>query len=209
MSSGDGTNGSSSNEPGVPDGATAPIDDEAAVAAPGEVADPSTGSADTGSGETGPEETGPEETGPEDTGSAVVGEADPAAQRDEYLEALQRVKAEFANYRKRVDKERAQVSDRAAGRLAEQLLPVLDACDSGVAHGDAGAEAIRSQLVDVLGRSGLEIVDAIGKPFDPQVHEAVLREEGPGGAETVVEIMRAGYTWQGRVLRPAMVKVGS
>lgn len=179
MSSGDGKTGPSADEPEVPESIGSETDGDLEVP-----------------------------TGEEPTDPAAVADADPAAQRDEYLDALQRVKAEFANYRKRVERERDQMSDRAAARLAEDLLPVLDACDSGIAHGDEGAEAIRSQLIDVLGRSGLETVEAVGKPFDPQVHEAVLREEGDGSTETVVEIMRAGYTWRGRVLRPAMVKVG-
>jgi molecular chaperone GrpE len=140
----------------------------------------------------------------------TVGRSELAAERDEYLEALQRVKAEFDNYRKRVDRERLQMVDRAGEKLVTELLPVLDACDAAVAQGDEGVRQIRAKLLEVLGKEGLEPMESEGKPFDPNLHEAVLREEGDGvGDLVVVEIMRSGYTWRGRVLRPAMVKVRS
>ncbi len=138
----------------------------------------------------------------------TVGRSDLAAERDEYLEALRRVKAEFENFRKRVERERLQMVDRAAEMIVTELLPVLDACDSAVAQGDEGVGQIRTKLREVLGKGGLEVIDSEEKPFDPNLHEAVLREEGDG-EEIVTEVMRAGYTWRGRVLRPAMVKVRS
>jgi molecular chaperone GrpE len=140
------------------------------------------------------------------------GFADPAgvdlvAERDEYLEALRRVKAEFDNYKKRTEKERLSMVDRAAEGLVRDLLPVLDACEAAVAQGDSGVAQIRTLIDEVLSRGGLEAMQPEGKPFDPTLHEAVMREEGDGAADTVLEVMRAGYTWRGRVLRPAMVKV--
>jgi molecular chaperone GrpE len=135
------------------------------------------------------------------------GRSDLAAERDEYLDALKRVKAEFDNYRKRTDKERLQMIDRASETIVSDLLPVLDACDAAIAHGDEGVTQIHALLTELLGKSGLERIEPVGKPFDPTHHEAVLREEGEGEADTVVEVMRSGYTWRGRVLRPAMVKV--
>lgn len=138
----------------------------------------------------------------------TVGRSDLAAERDEYLEALRRVKAEFENFRKRVDRERLQMTDRASERIVTELLPVLDACDAAVSQGDEGVGQIRSKLIEVLGKDGLEVIESAEKPFDPNLHEAVLREEGDG-EEVVVEVMRTGYTWRGRVLRPAMVKVRS
>jgi molecular chaperone GrpE len=135
------------------------------------------------------------------------GRSDLAAERDEYLDALRRVKAEFDNYKKRTEKERLQMVDRASEVLVNDLLPVLEACDAAVAHGDEGVIAIRALLFEVLGKGGLEKMEPEGKPFDPTMHEAVLREEGEGPSDTVVEVLRPGYTWRGRVLRPAMVKV--
>lgn len=145
---------------------------------------------------------------PEDE-AALLGEGggDVAAERDEYLEALRRVKAEFDNYKKRTDKERVQMIDRANETLVADLLPVLDACDAAVAHGAEGVAQIRSLLSEVLGKGGLELMNPEGEPFDPTLHEAVLHEDGEDGTETVAESLRAGYTWRGRVIRPAMVKV--
>ena len=136
----------------------------------------------------------------------TVGRSDLAAERDEYLEALQRVKAEFDNYRKRVERERASIGDRAEERLVSELLPVLDACDAAAAHDVEGVEAISSALFDVLAKQGLEVLECEGKPFDPTLHEAVMSEEGDG-EQVVLEVLRKGYTWRGRVVRPAMVKV--
>lgn len=141
--------------------------------------------------------------------AALLGEGsgDLEAERDEYLEALRRVKAEFDNYKKRTDKERVQMIDRANESLVADLLPVLDACDAAVAHGDEGVAQIRSLLAEVLSKGGLELMEPEGEPFDPNHHEAVLHEDGDGGPETVSESLRSGYTWRGRVIRPAMVKV--
>lgn len=137
----------------------------------------------------------------------TVGRSDLAAERDEYLDALRRVKAEFDNFKKRTEKERLQTVDRAAEAIVRDLLPVVEACDAAVAHGDEGAIAIRALLFEVLGKGGLEKMEPVGKPFDPMLHEAVLQEVGDGPSDEVVEVMRPGYTWRGRVLQPAMVKV--
>ena len=137
----------------------------------------------------------------------TVGRSELAAERDEYREALQRLKAEFDNFRKRVDRDRVADRERAAENLASQLLPVLDACEAAIAHGEEGVEPIHKQLLDVLEKEGLEVLLPIGEPFDPQAHEAVLHEEGDGGEPVVVDALRTGYSWHGRILRPAMVKV--
>lgn len=136
----------------------------------------------------------------------TVGRSDLAAERDEYLDALQRVKAEFDNYRKRSDKQRAEAGDRANERLVGDLLPVFDACDAALSHGHDEVKPIMSALLDTLGKEGLERMEPEGKPFDPTFHEAVMHEDGDGET-TVVEVLRNGYTWKGRVVRPAMVKV--
>ena len=130
------------------------------------------------------------------------------AERDDYLDQLRRVQAEFENYRKRVMKQQAELTDRAAEGLVADLLPVLDACDAAAQHGDEAAAPIAKALVDVLGKQGLAKVAPEGEAFDPNQHDAVAHEEGEGdGSPTVAEVLRPGYVWKGRVLRPAMVRV--
>ena len=128
-------------------------------------------------------------------------------ERDEYLEQLQRLQAEFDNFRKRT---MAATDERVAaglGRLADALLPVLDACDAAVQAGEESVGAVGKQLLDVLGKEGLSRIDTVGQPFDPEVHEAVLHEAGDTAAPVVVDELRGGYVWGARVLRAAMVKV--
>ena len=133
-------------------------------------------------------------------------------ERDGYLVDLQRVTAEFANFRKQVEKRSAAVSARARGDLVEKILPVLDACDLAVEHGADDVTPIRTSLVQVLEPAGLEVLDPLGEPFDPTRHEAVLHEpaDDPDDVDVgqvVVGVLRRGYVWDGRVLRPAMVRV--
>jgi molecular chaperone GrpE len=136
-------------------------------------------------------------------------------QRDEYLDALQRLQAEFENYRKRVARSSADAAVRAAGDVVVKLLPVLDAFDLALAHFvNVTSEEVsaltqsRGLLLDTLARDGLERIDAVGVAFDPQVHDAVAHIEGDGVGEQVIdEVLRAGYRWKGAVLRPAMVRV--
>ena len=128
-------------------------------------------------------------------------------QRDEYLALARRVQADFENFRKRTIKQQQDQAAHATGRIVESLLPVLDACDSAVIHGVEGVAPIHRQLLDALQKAGLEIVPTDEVPFDPNVHEAVLHEPGDGGEPTIVECLRTGYTWNGRTLRAAMVKV--
>ena len=136
-------------------------------------------------------------------------EADPVArERDEYRDALQRLQAEFSNYRKRVVKQTEEQRARAEESLVEKLLPVLDTADLALSHG--GGEEVKqlsSSLFSVLEKEGLEKIDNAGDAFDPNHHDAVAHEPGDGGVQEVAEVMRAGYRWRGRVLRPAMVKV--
>jgi molecular chaperone GrpE len=134
---------------------------------------------------------------------------DPVArERDEYLDALRRLQADFENYRKRVQKEVADAGDRALGSFVEGLLPVLDAVDAARAHGVAELESVASLLVETLSRQGLERIDPKGDVFDPTRHEAVAHEAGDGsGVEVITEVFRAGWLWKGRVLGAGMVKV--
>jgi molecular chaperone GrpE len=129
-----------------------------------------------------------------------------AGERDQYLDQLRRVQADFENYRKRVLKQQDEVAERATEGLVADLLPVLDACDAAAQHGDDAAGPIAKALMDVLGKQGLTKVAPEGEPFDPNQHEAVAHEPGDGDP-TVAEVLRAGYVWKGRVLRPAMVRV--
>ncbi|MCU1488846.1 MAG: GrpE protein [Acidimicrobiaceae bacterium] len=148
------------------------------------------------------------------------------AERDEYLDALRRLQAEFDNYRKRTVRQQTELLERAAEGLLERLLPVVDAMELAVAHAEASEVAaedvasfrrISSLLGDVLAKDGLERLGEEGEPFDPTVHDAVAHvaaEDGAGEAEpdsaqaeVIAEVLRPGYRLKGRVIRPAMVKV--
>ena len=128
-------------------------------------------------------------------------------ERDEFRDAFLRVKADFENYKKRQSKDNAAATERVVIGLVEQLLPVLDAADLAVAQGHDGAEPIAGALRVALEKQGLERLDVTGDPFDPTLHEAVLREEGDGDEQVVVEVLRPGYRWNGALVRAAMVKV--
>ncbi|MGH9109581.1 MAG: nucleotide exchange factor GrpE [Acidimicrobiales bacterium] len=164
-----------------------------------------------GVGQPGPAEP---EAEPEAGGTILTDVAALEAERDEYLAALQRLKADFENYRKRVLRQQEEQAARAEGSLVAKLLPVLDNLDLAAAHlgedeeGRAVGQA-RAQILDALSRQGLERVDGAEVPFDPVVHDAVAHSPaGPEQAGAVVdEVMRAGYRWRGQVLRPAMVRV--
>lgn len=136
------------------------------------------------------------------------------AERDEYLDTLRRLQADFENYRKRMLKEQTSVVERASASLVEQLLPILDSFELALVNigpdtdpkVSKGVELVFAELVGALEKAGLERIDAIGKPFDPEEHEAVM-QEGGDGEPVVGDVMRTGYRLKGRVLRPAMVKV--
>jgi molecular chaperone GrpE len=129
-----------------------------------------------------------------------------SAERDGYLDDLQRVQAEFQNFRRQVDKRNSDVVQQAAANLVDKLLPVLDSCDAALAHGASEVEPVATSLLEMLRKEGLEPIDQVDEPFDPAHHEAVAHEPGEG-PEVVAEVLRTGYLWKGRVLRPAMVKV--
>jgi molecular chaperone GrpE len=129
------------------------------------------------------------------------------AEREQYLDAYRRAQADFENYRKQAQKRQEDAVVRALGSFVEKLLPVLDACDAALAHGATEVEPVLAALYGALGKEGLERIDPKGAAFDPAEAEAVLHEPGEGGEQVVSEVLRAGYRWRGRVLRPAMVKV--
>lgn len=128
------------------------------------------------------------------------------AERDEYLDLLRRVQAEFENYKRRVDTQKVEQRAQAVADLVRELLPVLDTCEAALAQGLADVEPVRAQLLATLEKQGLAAVGDADVAFDPNIHEAVLHEDGDGDT-VVVEVLRTGYLWNDRVVRAAMVKV--
>ncbi len=128
------------------------------------------------------------------------------AERDEFRAMAQRIQADFDNYRKRAAAQSLAEADRATGRLAEALLPVLDAAEAAYVNHPDEVGPLLNQMLTELKRHGLEVLDLDGKPFDPEVAEAVAHEAGGGGEPMVVDVLRSGYSWKGKTLRPAMVR---
>jgi molecular chaperone GrpE len=135
----------------------------------------------------------------------------------EHLGDLQRLQAEFANYRKRVLREQTELMERASGHLVRRLLSVLDSFELATAAAEEtkdfermlrGVEMVLGELKEVLAAEGLETIPAKDLPFDPNLHEAALEVPGDEDGEMVVAgVLRPGYVLKGRILRPAMVKV--
>ena len=137
-------------------------------------------------------------------------------ERDEYLTALQRLKAEFDNYRKRVAREEQQLVARASERISKQLLPMADdlerAVEAAVEHGETnvadGVRLVHRSLVDLLAREGVHEVDTSGR-FDPHTQEALLTQPSDEPEGTVIQVLQKGYLLGDRVLRPARVVISS
>ncbi len=129
------------------------------------------------------------------------------AERDDLRDQVLRSAADFDNLRKRAARERDEVGQAAVGRFTAALLPVLDACDAALDHGVDGVEPIAKALTAALEQQGLTTVGTAGERFDPTWHEAVAHEPGDVEAPVVTEVLRMGYRWSDRVLRPAMVRV--
>ena len=137
-------------------------------------------------------------------------EAELKAQLDERTADLQRLQAEYANYRKRIDRDREAVVTQAKAAVAGELLSVLDDIERASQHGDlTGAfKAVADKLVATLERVGLESFGHDGEPFDPSVHEAVQHDTSPDVAgPTVTAVLRRGYRLGDRVIRAALVGV--
>jgi molecular chaperone GrpE len=139
-----------------------------------------------------------------------------ARERDDYYDRLLRKTAEFDNYRKRVERERREQMEYASADVLIDLLPLVDDLERALrAESDAGTDAYRKgvelilkQMLDLLRRRGVMPIEAIGRQFDPHLHQAVTHEVVPGHHEgEVVEEFRRGYKLGDRLLRPAMVKV--
>ena len=125
---------------------------------------------------------------------------------ERFRDLAMRTQADFENYRKRVANQINDEVDRATSRVAEALLPVLDATEAAyLRHPDEVGPLLNVLLVE-LKKTGLETMDIADKPFDPETAEAVAHEAGEGGEIVVAEVLRSGYTWKGRTLRPAMVR---
>jgi molecular chaperone GrpE len=138
------------------------------------------------------------------------------AELEEARQSLLRSHADFANYKKRIERERFEDSKRAAGRVIEGLIPVIDGFEHALAaHREAeydsyrkGFELIYKQLLENIAKLGAERIDPLGKSFDPHLHQAVDREETKDHEDgTVLQVFQPGYIFHGRVLRPAMVRV--
>jgi molecular chaperone GrpE len=191
-------------------------EDEAVEGTEGSPVDqPSTEEPDTVPDATGEAEEEPaiEEPGLELDELAVLSEELEAArrERDQYLDGLRRLKAEFENSRKRQERERTRILSMASEKLVQELLPVLDNLDRALeAGGDIreGVQATRDQLADVLGNEGLLPVASDGQPFDPNVHEAVMGQPSEEYEEgTILQTYQRGYLLNGKPIRPAKVVV--
>ncbi|MEU7526149.1 nucleotide exchange factor GrpE [Saccharothrix sp. NPDC042600] len=165
-------------------------------------------------GEEEPGDGGGRHVAPDATPDAEPAEVDPAAelkaQLDERTADLQRLTAEYANYRKRVERDRELVVTTAKAQVAADLLAVLDDVERADAHGDlTGAfKAVADKLVGALTKAGLEPFGHEGEEFDPSVHEAVQHATSPDvSGPTVTAVLRRGYRFGDRVLRPALVGV--
>jgi molecular chaperone GrpE len=135
-------------------------------------------------------------------------------ERDELREQLLRKRAEFENYRKRVERDREHAGADAAAAILKGLVPTLDNLDRALESAQRndplweGMDLTRRELLGFLESQGVEAHEPLGQPFDPEVHQALSHEPSAGFADgTVVEVFRKGYSYKGRLLRPALVKV--
>src|SRR5215469_12850178 len=138
------------------------------------------------------------------------------ADLDDLKQTLLRRQADFDNYRKRIEKERAEDSKRYTARVVEALIPIVDGIEHALAaHREAeyesyrrGFELIYKQLSDNLTKLGVERLEPLGKPFDPHLHQAMDRTETQEHSDgEILQVFQPGYVFHGRVLRPAMVRV--
>ena len=138
----------------------------------------------------------------------------PAEADDPYRDRYVRAIADFDNFRKRTEREKADFFRYAVASVLKDILPVLDNFDRALDHAEEGDEfhkgvhLIYKQLFDVLQRHGMKPIEEVGASFDPNIHEAVIREEDPSVPNhTVVAVLQKGYFLHDRLLRPALVKV--
>ncbi len=155
------------------------------------------------------------------TGSAELEAA--RAEADRNLAAAQRWQADFENYKRRQERDAAEMRARAGQRVVEELLPALDDLDRAIEHTVAsaasgtelehlltGVEMVRTRIAGVFAAEGVTVIDPFGQPFDPHLHQAVAESPDPELPEhTVVEVYQKGYALGGRVIRPAVVVVST
>lgn len=163
-------------------------------------------------------EAAPETAAPPDPAAELKAQLDAAsAKAAEYLDGWQRARADFANYKKRIERENADLSSTIAATVLTRILPVLDDFDLAMknapADGDSarwasGLALVHKKFNSVLENEGIKRIEAEGQPFDPNVHEAVVHQESPDHESgQVIEVLRQGYKMGDRVLRPALVRV--
>jgi molecular chaperone GrpE len=161
---------------------------------------------------------GPSRGGPAAEEQAASRSELEAARREasEYRDHLMRLQAEFENYRKRVLREQTQAIEMASEPLVRRLLEVLDEFELALMAAEQkpdfekflrGVELVYAKLVDTLRGEGLERIEAEGKPFNPELHEALMGSGAGDGEPVVADVLRQGYTLRGRVIRPAGVRV--
>ena len=167
-----------------------------------------------------PEDVTPDEVGEDEAATEAEAEAAAdldamTAERDRYLEQLQRTTAEYANYRRRTEQDRERQRLAANEQLLREFVPVLDDFQRGLAsvpENDetasmiSGLRLVEQKFLNTLRKHGVTPVESLGLVFDPSVHEAV--ELDPRGGDTVVAVYQPGYRLGDGMLRPAMVKVG-
>ena len=198
-------------EPGAGEGSEAAEEVEEIQGSPGDPASVGQPGEDPGALED-PEAPAGEESGAEEALATLAVELEETRrERDEYLDALRRLKAEFENSRKRQERERSRLLETASEKLVVELLPVLDNLDRALeAEGDIreGVRATREQLADALGKEGLLPVASDGQPFDPNVHEAVMGQPSEEHEEgTILQTFQRGYLLNGKPIRAAKVVV--
>jgi molecular chaperone GrpE len=161
-----------------------------------------------------------EETSPEQSSELNIDEAEleqARAKAEEYLDGWQRARAEFANYKKRVERDQSQVYQNAAGSVIKRFLEIVDDLERalknkpGEAEGAAwsnGIELIYRKFLNILEAEGIQRIDAEGKEFDPNFHEAITQEDSDAHESGyIIEVVQHGYLIGDRVLRPALVRV--
>ena len=140
---------------------------------------------------------------------------DEKEEKEKYINRLHRLKADFSNYKKRMEREKDKIANRAVKDFVSDLLPVIDNFERAIDSFDQenqndleGIEKIHKQLSNLLKKKGIEIIDTVGEEFDPNLHEMMLEEESDEyESGVIVEELQKGYIYDGIVIRPAMVKV--
>ncbi|WP_027338645.1 nucleotide exchange factor GrpE [Halonatronum saccharophilum] len=136
-------------------------------------------------------------------------------EKERYIDRLQRLQAEFSNYRKRVVKEKEQLTSRATKDFILELLPIIDNFERALSNSQnadkgflEGVEMIHRQILTLLKKSGVEEIQTVGEEFDPNYHNAVMKEESKEyESGIIIEELQKGYAFDDVVIRPAMVKV--